>query len=102
MLCDQLDSFNHDELAMWLKERQTLKGGFNGRPEKLADVCYSWWIYSALYTLKFENWIDYSALESYILQVGFKSNNFVSAKMKKEEYLIDLKIKLMFSILSSG
>jgi prenyltransferase beta subunit len=30
----------------------------NGRPEKLADVCYSWWMYSALCLLKREKWIN--------------------------------------------
>ena len=29
-------------------ERQCDSGGLNGRPEKQADVCYSWWILSAL------------------------------------------------------
>jgi geranylgeranyl transferase type-2 subunit beta len=27
-----IESFDHDELAKWLCERQTAKGGFNGRP----------------------------------------------------------------------
>ena len=32
-----------DHLAWWLAERQLPSGGLNGRPEKLPDVCYSWW-----------------------------------------------------------
>ena len=31
-------------VCRWLSERQTKSGGLNGRPEKLPDVCYSWYI----------------------------------------------------------
>ena len=58
-----MESFDVDELARWLCERQTTKGGFNGRPEKLPDVCYSWWIYSSLCMLGRKDWIDEKALE---------------------------------------
>jgi geranylgeranyl transferase type-2 subunit beta len=37
-----------DLLTWWLAERQCDSGGLNGRPEKQADVCYSWWILSSL------------------------------------------------------
>jgi geranylgeranyl transferase type-2 subunit beta len=37
-----------DLLGWWLSERQCDSGGLNGRPEKQADVCYSWWILSSL------------------------------------------------------
>ncbi len=47
-----LETIDQDSLALWLSERQTNKGGFNGRPEKLPDVCYSWWIYSSLMMMK--------------------------------------------------
>ena len=40
-----------DSLGWWLCERQTRFGGFNGRPEKAPDVCYSWWILSTLDTI---------------------------------------------------
>lgn len=53
-----IDSFDQELLAKWLCERQTNKGGFNGRPEKLPDVCYSWWIYSAFCMMEKEDWID--------------------------------------------
>ena len=33
-----------DLLSWWLCERQTPGGGLNGRPQKDADVCYSWWV----------------------------------------------------------
>lgn len=43
-------------------------GGLNGRPEKQADVCYSWWILSALAILGRIDWIDTSKLVRFILK----------------------------------
>jgi geranylgeranyl transferase type-1 subunit beta len=37
---------NEDETVRWLAQRQI--GGFQGRPGKLEDVCYSFWIGGAL------------------------------------------------------
>ena len=51
-----------------LAERQTRSGGLNGRPEKLQDVCYSWWCLSALAILGRLHWIDRDALSAFILQ----------------------------------
>ena len=39
---------DEDLLGWGLSERQCDSGGLNGRPEKQADVCYSWWILSSL------------------------------------------------------
>jgi len=39
-----LDACQRDLLSWWLCERQTPGGGLNGRPQKEADVCYSWWV----------------------------------------------------------
>ena len=50
-----------------LCERQTESGGLNGRPEKLQDVCYSWWCLSALSILGRLSWIDQQALADFIL-----------------------------------
>ncbi len=50
-----------------LAERQTPTGGLNGRPEKLPDVCYSWWCLSALAILHRLHWIDQPALTNFIL-----------------------------------
>ena len=50
-----------------LCERQTESGGLNGRPEKLQDVCYSWWCLSALSILGRLSWIDQRALADFIL-----------------------------------
>ena len=58
---------NADILSWWLAERQCDSGGLNGRPEKQADVCYSWWILSALSILGRVNWIDTSKLGQFIM-----------------------------------
>ena len=55
-------------LGWWLAERQLPSGGLNGRPEKKQDVCYSWWILSALSILGHVSWIDRDALGKYILE----------------------------------
>ena len=56
-----------DLLAWWLAERQCDSGGLNGRPEKQADVCYSWWILSALSIMGRVSWIDTAKLGQFIL-----------------------------------
>lgn len=54
-------------LGWWLSERQVSDGGLNGRPEKLADVCYSWWVLSCLSIIEKLHWIDQDKLMSWIL-----------------------------------
>ena len=83
-----LDEIDRDLLGWWLSERQCDSGGLNGRPEKQADVCYSWWILSCLrimgrvssarvnLTMYFfihhkhlqVSWIDKAKLANFILQ----------------------------------
>jgi len=53
---------------MWLSRRQTDLGGFNGRPEKLPDVCYSWWILSSMHIIKRDHLVDQEALKGFILR----------------------------------
>lgn len=48
--------------------RQTETGGFNGRPEKLPDVCYSWWALSTLVMIEREHWINFEALKMFIIR----------------------------------
>ncbi len=62
-----LDRVDRDLLCWWLCERQCDSGGLNGRPEKQADVCYSWWILSCLTILGRMHWIDRPKLASFIL-----------------------------------
>jgi geranylgeranyl transferase type-2 subunit beta len=59
---------DEDLLGWWLSERQCDSGGLNGRPEKQADVCYSWWILSSLSVLGRVSWINRDKLKQFILQ----------------------------------
>jgi geranylgeranyl transferase type-2 subunit beta len=54
-------------LGWWLAERQLPCGGLNGRPEKKEDVCYSWWVLSALSILGKTSWIDRKKLGDFIV-----------------------------------
>ncbi|ODQ53053.1 terpenoid cyclases/Protein prenyltransferase [Saitoella complicata NRRL Y-17804] len=56
-----------DQCASWLSERQLPNGGLNGRPEKLEDVCYSWWDLSSLSILGRVDWISWEKLMEFIL-----------------------------------
>jgi geranylgeranyl transferase type-2 subunit beta len=53
-------------LGWWLAERQVDSGGLNGRPEKQADVCYSWWILSVLTIIGRVDWISRDKLARFI------------------------------------
>lgn len=53
----------------WLSLRQLRNGGLNGRPEKLEDVCYSWWVLSSLAMLGRVSWINDDRLREFILSV---------------------------------
>eukprot|EP00768_Dysnectes_brevis_P004355 gnl/Dysnectes_brevis/3129_a3894_600.p1 GENE.gnl/Dysnectes_brevis/3129_a3894_600~~gnl/Dysnectes_brevis/3129_a3894_600.p1 ORF type:complete len:345 (-),score=87.02 gnl/Dysnectes_brevis/3129_a3894_600:114-1148(-) len=53
----------------WLALRQVPEvGGMNGRPEKLADVCYSWWVGAPLWILGAGHTIDHDRLTTFILR----------------------------------
>ena len=62
-----LQHVDEDLLGWWLSERQCDSGGLNGRPEKQADVCYSWWILSSLSILGRVSWINRDKLKHFIL-----------------------------------
>ena len=47
-----------DQTARWLVERQQPCGGFNGRPDKAADLCYTWWCAASLDMLGRMHWLD--------------------------------------------
>lgn len=67
-ICSLLDKVDN-RTPSWLSERQVLpSGGFNGRPEKLPDVCYSWWVLLCLSILKKAHWISFEHLEKFILE----------------------------------
>ena len=63
-----LHKLDADLLGWWLAERQCDSGGLNGRPEKQADVCYSWWILSVLSITGRVNWINRDKLATFILK----------------------------------
>ncbi|KAL9012723.1 MAG: hypothetical protein Q9173_002534 [Seirophora scorigena] len=67
-IAGQLDLVDRDRLGGWLSERQLDSGGLNGRPEKLQDVCYSWWVGSSLAMIDKLHWIDKDKLAEFILQ----------------------------------
>uniref|UniRef100_A0A1I8J2U8 Geranylgeranyl transferase type-2 subunit beta n=1 Tax=Macrostomum lignano TaxID=282301 RepID=A0A1I8J2U8_9PLAT len=54
----RLHELDVDRTALWLAERQLASGGLNGRPEKLPDVCYSWWVLASLAMLGRLSWIS--------------------------------------------
>jgi len=62
-----------DRLGWWLCERQLPSGGLNGRPEKLPDVCYSWWVLSTLTILGRLQWLDKEAIVSANIYFGYFS-----------------------------
>uniref|UniRef100_A0A3Q2P405 Geranylgeranyl transferase type-2 subunit beta n=1 Tax=Fundulus heteroclitus TaxID=8078 RepID=A0A3Q2P405_FUNHE len=66
-LTGQLHQLNADLLGWWLCERQLPSGGLNGRPEKLPDVCYSWWVLASLKIIGRIHWIDKDKLRRFIL-----------------------------------
>lgn len=83
-IAGRLDLVDRDKLGGWLSERQLPHGGLNGRPEKVEDVCYSWWVMSAMAMIDRLHWIDDSKLAAFILrcQVGVsKSTKFNSVLM---------------------
>jgi geranylgeranyl transferase type-2 subunit beta len=67
-IAGRLDLINRDKLSTWLSERQVEGGGLNGRPEKLEDVCYSWWVLSSLAMIGRVHWIDGKKLQDFILK----------------------------------
>jgi geranylgeranyl transferase type-2 subunit beta len=67
-IAGKLDLIDADRLGAWLSERQLPNGGLNGRPEKLEDVCYSWWVLSSLAMIDRRHWIDAGKLSNFILR----------------------------------
>jgi geranylgeranyl transferase type-2 subunit beta len=80
----RLDYVDADLLGWWLAERQVKIGGLNGRPEKLPDVCYSWWVLSALSILGRTHWIDRAALARFILRCQDESGGGISDRPDDE------------------
>ena len=66
-ILDRLDVVDQDMLGWWLAERQLPNGGLNGRPEKLEDVCYSFWVLSSMSIPNKVPWINAEKLTAFIL-----------------------------------
>jgi geranylgeranyl transferase type-2 subunit beta len=66
-ITNNLDKIDENKTARWLAERQCPSGGLCGRPEKLPDVCYSWWVLASLAILRRQHWIDKDTLIRFIL-----------------------------------
>lgn len=73
-----LDLVDKDLLGWWLCERQVKSGGLNGRPEKLPDVCYSWWVLSSLIMIDRVHWISKEKLIKFILDCQDTENGGIS------------------------
>lgn len=65
---DRMEEDTYERLGLWLCERQLPCGGFNGRPDKVEDVCYSWWVLSSLSMMGYVSWIDGGKLTQFILE----------------------------------
>ncbi|XP_054164255.1 geranylgeranyl transferase type-2 subunit beta-like [Oppia nitens] len=66
-IAGELHRIDADLLGWWLAERQLPSGGLNGRPEKLPDLCYSWWVLSSMAIIGRLHWIDKHKLLRFIL-----------------------------------
>ncbi|WVR06204.1 hypothetical protein IAU60_003234 [Kwoniella sp. DSM 27419] len=66
-ILDRQDLIDIPLLGAWLSERQLPNGGLNGRPEKLEDVCYSWWCLASISILGKLTWINRDKLINFIL-----------------------------------
>lgn len=72
-IAKRLDLVNKDRLGGWLSERQVDKGGLNGRPEKLEDACYSWWVGASLAMIDRFHWLDGGKLIAFIMRCQVRS-----------------------------
>jgi geranylgeranyl transferase type-2 subunit beta len=77
-IAGRIDVVNKDKLGRWLSERQVDAGGLNGRPEKLEDACYSWWVASSLAMIGKLKWIDGGKLTNYILSCQDTENGGIA------------------------
>jgi geranylgeranyl transferase type-2 subunit beta len=75
---DRLGEQGRRRHEVWLSERQLPNGGLNGRPQKLEDVCYSWWVLSALAMLSKLHWINGTKLGKFILSAQDPDNGGIA------------------------
>jgi prenyltransferase beta subunit len=94
-ILESLDLIDKDQLGWWLSERQLSNGGLNGRPEKLEDVCYSWWVLSSLDMIGKIHWINSDSLVNFILSAQV---NWTKFRIRTVVLQIVLEICPMFFI----
>eukprot|EP00211_Chloroparvula_japonica_P005719 CAMPEP_0119124058 /NCGR_PEP_ID=MMETSP1310-20130426/3791_1 /TAXON_ID=464262 /ORGANISM="Genus nov. species nov., Strain RCC2339" /LENGTH=359 /DNA_ID=CAMNT_0007113947 /DNA_START=31 /DNA_END=1106 /DNA_ORIENTATION=+ len=63
-----------EDSVRWLLERQTL--GFQGRPNKDPDTCYSWWVGGSLTMLDGFDMVDVDLCRSFTYQCETKMGGF--------------------------
>ena len=80
-IAGRLDLVDKDRLGGWLSERQVPNGGLNGRPEKLEDVCYSWWVGCSLAMIGRLHWINKDKLAQFILQCQVGSSDLIGLRI---------------------
>ncbi|KAJ3189495.1 Geranylgeranyl transferase type-1 subunit beta [Gaertneriomyces sp. JEL0708] len=75
-LMSRLDAVetHKDQLIAWLVSRQT--EGFNGRPNKDADTCYSFWVGASLTILGSYDMVDTVALQAFLATTHTKHGGF--------------------------
>jgi len=66
---------NKDKLICWLAQRQTM--GFNGRPNKIPDTCYSFWVGATLKILgAYDDVVNCSHTRSFTMTCQQKIGGF--------------------------
>ncbi|KAJ1560851.1 hypothetical protein HK096_006975, partial [Nowakowskiella sp. JEL0078] len=66
-IANSLHLVDRDKLGWWLAERQLKSVDPNGRPDKPADVCYSWWVLSSLAVIGKLHWINKDKMIEFFL-----------------------------------
>eukprot|EP00088_Acartia_fossae_P039558 TRINITY_DN41184_c0_g1_i2.p1 TRINITY_DN41184_c0_g1~~TRINITY_DN41184_c0_g1_i2.p1 ORF type:complete len:371 (+),score=48.66 TRINITY_DN41184_c0_g1_i2:39-1151(+) len=62
---DALSAQQRQQVVHWLINRQ--RHGFNGRPDKDDDTCYTFWIGGALHLLDASEYVNWSAILEFVL-----------------------------------
>jgi geranylgeranyl transferase type-1 subunit beta len=73
-LDEVLDDEWRSELTHWCVQRQL--GGLQGRPNKLEDTCYSYWIGGTLHLLGRFDLMDHEALRRFVMQCQTSMGGF--------------------------
>ncbi len=77
-LMGMLDNIDwRDDLIHWCVHRQV--GGMQGRPNKLQDTCYSYWIGGSLCLLGHEDLLDHTQLRDFIFTCQSSNGGFSKA-----------------------